>query len=119
VNLRDRLARMEKLGEVIRNAPRRCPSCGRPDPCLPSVVGLTPNGFYECVGDPPPCPACGASDPMVAIDPKTGEPEYPIKVILMGVDWNEWLERHKDREFPAPYARWLSGQTASLDDSSS
>jgi len=56
---------------------------------------------------------------MVAVNPRTNEPVRTIKVILLGVDWSDWLERHKDRQFPAPYARWLSWQTTPLEDSSS
>ncbi len=86
---------------------------------MPEIVGLTSDGFYECLGADPPCSACGASAGMVAVNPRTGEPARPPKVICLGVDWSDWLERHKDRHFPAPYARWLSWQTTPLEDSSS
>jgi len=98
---------MEKLGEVIRDAPRRCRSCGRPDPCMPEIVGLTSDGFYECLGADPPCPACGASDPVVAVDPRTGEPVRPIKVIVMDVQFDLWMAEFKDLDHPAPFRRWI------------
>ena len=85
MNLRQRLARLERLPLPLRNASERCTSCGAPDPCVPSVVALTEEGFYESEGATAPRPACSASGTVVAVDPRTGDPVRPIKVIELRI----------------------------------
>jgi len=107
MNLRSRLRRLERLCRPLRDAPRRCPACGAPELSMPSVVVLVEEGFYEPQEAKPPCPACGASGTVVPVDPKTGDPQSPVKVIHLGVDRGRWLERHRQDDVPAPFRRWL------------
>jgi len=100
MSLPDRLRRLERRVEALEAKPKRCPTCHSPVPCLPSSVVLIPEGFMFNTA---PCETCGG--------PGGGELAIPYDldcgvigrrgpmVGLGGISLQEWLRRHRGRDF--------------------
>ena len=74
---------------------------------MPSVVVLDEGGVFEPQGAVEPCCLCGVSGAVTPISPATGLPTRPVKLILMGVRLEDWLDRHAEDDLPAPLERWV------------
>lgn len=97
-SLSQRLCRAEEAAEDLKLWQRKCASCGSPIPAIVAALVLGPAGYYR---GGQPCLDCfeEGGGGQVGVDPQTGEPDGPCKLILLGLGFPEWLDLHGEKRF--------------------
>ena len=98
MNLPSRLRKLELAVAEFNAEVRRCSACGGPVPSVSGVLVLGPEGIH-LMG--PPCGPCSphGGGGNVPLDLRTGCPEVPPKLILLGIRFERWLDLHGEKRF--------------------
>lgn len=98
MNVTALLRRLEAEAERVRLAGKRCPDCGGPVPSMLPVLVLGPQGVVNPGTSCPTCAETGGGGNL-ALDPRTGRPEYEPRLILLNLEFSDWWAVHGSGAF--------------------
>lgn len=110
MTLNGRLGKLERTAAAAHARPKTCATCGSPIPSMCASLLLGPKGIYV---NGLPCADCAphGGGGSIPLDPTTGEPKYTPGVVLLDMDFSEWLALHGARAYTGAVAltlRWVA-----------